>query len=539
MTAGGLRVTFLATVERIGPYRIVASIGQGSTSHVYKAYDEALKRFVAVKTITGPAHDDETQRKRFEREAQAAASLTHPRIVTMYDFGQEEGRLYMAMELLEGCDLKQALAEGLLARLEDKLEVMDQICEGVAFAHAQGVVHRDLKPANIRLLPDRQIKVLDFGLARVSGSDMTRTGLVVGTPHYMSPEQVRGEHVDVRSDVFGLGCLLYEMLTGTRPFDAESLHSLFYKVLESEPMPASQRVSSLPKVLDQVLARALAKAPEDRFEDAGELGRALAQAREAIAAGQGDGSLPGLSLPVMPKPVRRPRRPEAFRLRLTGAGRGLRTLGIVGASAVILVPAAWLAARRLGGPTPPSASPSPPGRPREALATDIANTRASLARRRLDSGDYAGASRDAEEALRFDPTNASARETRTQVRETLARIETAVKETRAGLAARDDARAAQGFWDLLKVAPRDRAAMELAPELEGRFKDRAEDARRIAAEARGEAEKQGAGLRDAFQEGLSSASAAEAAFKRRAFASATREFMKAAASFERARRTSR
>ena len=526
-------------MERIGPYRIVASIGQGSTSHVYKGYDEALNRFVAVKTITGPAHDDETQRKRFEREAQAAAGLTHPRIVTVYDFGRQEGRLYMAMELLEGCDLKEGLAEGQLARLEDKLEVMDQICEGLAFAHAQGVVHRDLKPANIRLLPNLQIKVLDFGLARVSGSDMTRTGLVVGTPHYMSPEQVRGEHVDVRSDVFGLGCLLYEMLTGARPFEAESLHAVFYKVLQSEPMPASERVSSLPRVLDHVLAKALAKAPEDRFKDAGELGRVLAQARQAISAGQGEGPLPGLTLPVKPKRSRSARRLAALLWRPTGAGGPVRTLWIVAASALVLVPAAWFAARRFGEPTPPSASPSPRDRPREALATDIANTRASLARRRLDSGDYAGASRDAEEALKFDPANASARETLAQVREIVARIEKAVKETRAGLAGGDNVRAAEGFWDLLKVAPRHRAAMELAPELEGSLKDRAEQARRIMATAQGEAEKQGAGLRDAFQEGLSSESAAEAAFKRRAFASASREFMKAAASFERARRTIR
>lgn len=360
-----------ASVERIGPYRIVASIGQGSTRHVYKGYDEALNRFVAVKTITGPAHDDETQRKRFEREAQAAASLTHPRIVTVYDFGRQEGRLYMAMELLDGCDLKQGLAEDQLARLEDKLEVMDQICEGLAFAHAQGVVHRDLKPANIRLLSNRQIKVLDFGLARVSGSDMTRTRLVVGTPHYMSPEQVRGEHVDVRADVFGLGCLLYEMLTGARPFEAESLHAVFYKVLQSEPMPASARVSSLPRVLDHVLAKALAKAREDRFQDAGEFGRVLAQAREAIAAGQGDGPLPGLTLPVKPARARSAPTPAALVSRPTGPGRPVRTVWIVAATALVLAPAAWFAARRFGEPTPPSPSPSPRDRPREALATDI------------------------------------------------------------------------------------------------------------------------------------------------------------------------
>ena len=520
-------------VERIGPYRIVESIGQGSTSHVYKGYDEALQRFVAVKTITGPAQGDETLRKRFEREAQSAAGLAHPRIVTVYDYGQAEGRLYMAMELLGGCDLKQGLAEGLLGSLEEKLDVMAQICEGLAFAHAQGVVHRDLKPANIRLLSNRQIKILDFGLARVIGSDMTRTGLVVGTPHYMSPEQVRGERVDARSDVFGLGCLFYEILTGARPFDADSLHAVFYKVLQSEPGPPSERVPGLPPVLDQVIRKALAKSRDDRFADAAELASVLAEAREAIVAGRGAVSLPGLEPPPKPPGASPAHTP------LPGPAPGLarpshRAFGLVVLVAVLGL-ATWGISRRLREPGRQS-SVSPAGDPREGedLSADIVNTRIGLARRRLEAGDYKGAAQDADEALRFDPENATAREIGQKARSLESSVDKAVLEVRAGLAARDGPRAAQGFWDLLKVAPRHQAAVELSPGLERAFKERAEDARRIMAEARSGAQARGAIDDPGARQGAAFADAGEAAFLTRAFASAAREFMKASDCFERA-----
>ena len=214
-------------------------------STVYKGFDADLDRYVAIKTMSADAGGDETLRKRFEREAQSAARLAHPHIITVYDFGQEQDKLFMAMELLEGMDLKQAIIEHKLQTLDQKLDVMEQICEGLAFAHANEIIHRDLKPANIRLLADGQVKIMDFGLARQAGSDMTRTGLVMGTPYYMSPEQMRGEHVDARSDIFSLGCVFYELLTGTKPFDAESLHSVLYKVLKAEPRPVREVLPEL------------------------------------------------------------------------------------------------------------------------------------------------------------------------------------------------------------------------------------------------------------------------------------------------------
>src|SRR5712692_5316650 len=192
-------------LEQIGKYRVLAKIGQGSMGEVYKGHDPFLNRFVAIKTITASLGADEEIRKRFLREAQSAARLNHPNIITVYDFGEEHGKIYMAMELLEGADLKQAIARRAPLSLDDKLSIVDQIAEGLAFAHSHEIVHRDLKPANVHLLGNGQVKIMDFGLARLGGSEMTRAGMVMGTPHYMSPEQVRGERADARSDVFALG----------------------------------------------------------------------------------------------------------------------------------------------------------------------------------------------------------------------------------------------------------------------------------------------------------------------------------------------
>src|SRR5689334_18727106 len=169
---------------------------------VYRARDGVLNRDVALKTIAAGDSGDEMLQKRFQREAQSAAGLAHPNIITVFDFGQEQGRLYMAMELLDGRDLKAVIAEGTLKTLDEKLAIMEQIASGLAFAHENGVVHRDLKPANIHIPSSGQVKIVDFGLARMTGSEMTRSGMVMGTPHYMSPEQVRGERADTRSDVF-------------------------------------------------------------------------------------------------------------------------------------------------------------------------------------------------------------------------------------------------------------------------------------------------------------------------------------------------
>ena len=179
---------------------------------VFKAHDPLLNRMVAVKTISSSLGTESELRRRFLREAQSAARLNHPNIITVLDFDEQQGQIFMAMELLEGSDLKDLIGTRTLPDLDGRLDVMEQICEGLAYAHSMEVVHRDLKPSNIYVQPSGRVKILDFGLARLGASEMTRTGMVMGTPHYMSPEQVRGEKVDVRSDVFALGAMFYELL---------------------------------------------------------------------------------------------------------------------------------------------------------------------------------------------------------------------------------------------------------------------------------------------------------------------------------------
>src|SRR5215475_4173574 len=271
--------------SQLGKYRIVDKIGQGAMGEVYKAHDPVLNRFVAIKTITTSLGGDEQFRKRFQREAQSVAQLNHRNVVTVYDFDnvKEQALVYLVMELLEGTDLKDVIARRALPRLEDKLGVLDQICEGLAYAHTKGVVHRDLKPANIHLLPSGTVKIMDFGLARLGASEMTKTGTVMGTPNYMSPEQVRGEKVDQRSDVFSVGAITYEFLAGHKPFESETMHTILFQVLDHDPEPIRKWVPELPLPVVQLLEKALVKDPEWRFQSAGEMREALRSARRAMA----------------------------------------------------------------------------------------------------------------------------------------------------------------------------------------------------------------------------------------------------------------
>ena len=190
------------------------------------------------------------------------------------------------MELLDGADLKELIAGRALNDLWDKLDVMEQIAEGLAYAHVQGVVHRDVKPANIRVLPNGRVKIMDFGLARIGTSEMTRTGMVMGTPNYMSPEQVRGEKADARSDIFSLGAVFYELLSGKKAFNADSMHTILYKVLEEAPEPVARWVPGLPAPFVALLDRCLDKEPQNRYADGGELRDALRKVREALASGE-------------------------------------------------------------------------------------------------------------------------------------------------------------------------------------------------------------------------------------------------------------
>ena len=269
-------------LRQVGKYTIVEKIGAGAMGEVFRAHDPVLGRDVAIKVVLGKLSDDEKARERFLREAKAAAGLQHPNIITVYDFNHEGGMAYMVMELLEGTDLRTLLREGKLTALEEKLSLMDQVLDGVAFAHSHGVLHRDLKPGNVHVLPNGQIKIMDFGLARRSG-DPAASGVVMGTPYYMAPEQAQGDRPTARSDVFSLGAMFYELLSGRRPFTGSAIPAVLFAVVHRDPEPLGKLLPDLPTGIVAMVMRALAKQPAARQADAGEM---LAALRLAFSGGE-------------------------------------------------------------------------------------------------------------------------------------------------------------------------------------------------------------------------------------------------------------
>ena len=241
--------------EKLGKYAIVGKLGKGAMGEVYKGHDPVLNRHVAIKVIAESLDADSELVERFRREARMAGQLNHPNIITIYDFVEEEGNLYIVMELLDGQDLKDVIKSGSPLTVDQILDIMVQIADGLGFAHDAGLVHRDLKPANIHNTKKGQIKILDFGLVREESSDMTKTGHIMGTPNYMSPEQVQGLKVDPRSDIFSLGAVFYELLTRKKPFSATSIHATMFKVVQGEREPLA-KYTQLPAPIVAVCAAA-------------------------------------------------------------------------------------------------------------------------------------------------------------------------------------------------------------------------------------------------------------------------------------------
>jgi hypothetical protein len=242
---------------------------------VYRALDPVLQRQVALKTVAPGLLSSGDARLRFEREARAAARLQHPNIVTVYELGEHEGTLFIAMELLEGCDLAEAMSPRERLSLPEKLRIMVDVCDGLDFAHKRGVFHRDVKPANVRLTPTLQVKLVDFGIARLEDSQVTQTGMVLGTPSYMAPEVLTGTRVDHRADMWAVGVMLYELLAGTRPFEAPTIASLVYRIVHAAPPLLPVATLGLPVALAAIVERTLAKNPAGRFQDLAELAAAL------------------------------------------------------------------------------------------------------------------------------------------------------------------------------------------------------------------------------------------------------------------------
>ncbi|MBN2134426.1 MAG: protein kinase [Acidobacteria bacterium] len=257
-------------MKKIGKYEIIGELGKGAMGMVYRARDSVLGRLVALKTMLEGVDKDEEMLKRFLIEAQAAAQLNHENIITIYDLGHDDQTYYIAMEFLDGDDLKHIMLTQELS-LPEKLNIILQICKGCEYAHNKGVVHRDIKPANVMLLKTGKAKLMDFGIAHMASSDMTKTGMIIGTPDYMSPEQVMGKKIDNRSDIFSVGIILWEMMTHKKPFTSESITTILYKIAH-EPLPSFEELNlDVPIEIETVIMKAVEKEQEKRYQSMSEM----------------------------------------------------------------------------------------------------------------------------------------------------------------------------------------------------------------------------------------------------------------------------
>lgn len=271
---------------QLGRYRIIRELGRGGMGVVYEAEDESLQRRVAIKTILLPedAGERAEHEGRFRQEAKAAGGLSHPHVITIHELGREGQWLYIVMEMLPGVELVDLMKQSALS-LPVAVKLAAQVASGLAAAHARGIVHRDIKPSNIMVLPGNHAKIMDFGIARMQASEVrTRTGLILGSPKYMSPEQVQGGAVDHRSDIFSLGSVAYEMVAGVPPFEGADLGGLLRNIVQAAPPAPSARNAAVSPVLDEIIGKAMRKDPAERYQDAGELARDLEQCAGWLSA---------------------------------------------------------------------------------------------------------------------------------------------------------------------------------------------------------------------------------------------------------------
>jgi eukaryotic-like serine/threonine-protein kinase len=275
------------TIQKLGRYEIAGEIGRGAMGVVYKAIDPLIERTVAIKTISLDLSKDERANfeERFYREAKSAGKLNHPNIVTIYDVGESDNIAYIAMELLEGQSLRELLDSGVALTLERVGEIAVQIAEGLAYAQENNVVHRDIKPANIVITTSGVVKITDFGIAHMPSGSSTMAGMMMGSPKYMSPEQIVGNPVDGRSDIFSLGAVLYEMLTGVSPFEGDNISAIMYRVLNEMPVPPHTLNNSIPETFDWIISKALAKHPDDRYQTAREFANDIQRHKNLLKPG--------------------------------------------------------------------------------------------------------------------------------------------------------------------------------------------------------------------------------------------------------------
>jgi serine/threonine-protein kinase len=275
----GATIMDMDTKPTLGRYEVVNELGRGAMGVVYKGEDPKIHRTVAIKTVRLSDFDEEMvgeMKERFFREAESAGLLTHPNIVTIYDAGEEHDLAYIAMEFLKGKDLEGYTKKETLFPIRETLSIVAHVADALDYAHSRGIVHRDIKPANIMRLDETlEVKVTDFGIARITSSSKTKTGVIMGTPSYMSPEQVAGKKVDGRSDIFSLGVVLFELICGEKPFKGDDITSLMYQVAREKHPSAREINPKVPPVVEKIIDKALEKDPEKRYQKAGQMAEHL------------------------------------------------------------------------------------------------------------------------------------------------------------------------------------------------------------------------------------------------------------------------
>src|SRR5256885_5793664 len=269
-------------LTRIGKYEVECVIGEGSMGVVYRAMDPLINRRVAIKVMNDAVAQDVALRERFLREAQTAGSLQHPNVVTIYDFGEVDDHLYIAMEYVEGDDLADLLQKELSIPPIEALDLIIGLLHGLAYAHKRGIIHRDIKPANVRVDTQGKARLTDFGVAHLASSEMTSTGMLLGTPAYMAPEQITGGSVTAETDIFSVGAVVYELLGGRRPFVGDTLQSLMYSILNRAPESLQAIAPKVPTGLHDIVMRALQKEPSQRYHSAMAMANDLAAIRDSL-----------------------------------------------------------------------------------------------------------------------------------------------------------------------------------------------------------------------------------------------------------------
>jgi len=502
-------------MQTIGRYELIEKLGQGGMGAVYRARDTLLERIVAVKVISTSIDQNDELRERFFREARAAGQLSHKNIITIHDLGEHEGQPYLAMEYLQGQDLLARMASPQRMSLRRRVEIATEICEGLEFAHAHGVIHRDIKPANIFITDSGGVKILDFGLARLVTSELTRSNMMMGTINYMSPEQIRGEKIDHRADVFSTAVVIYELLSGRRAFDADSFAATLYKILQEFPEPLQQIDPNIPIELVRIVERALAKPRDERYQHMSEMLLDLAVYRQQLvgmdspAAGRAAPTelrtasdrpfqvtppipLPPVAtpLPITGAPTATPTPPPSTPSSgLTPSGYGSYVLPAIAVLALAIAAAAmWKSAHST--PDQPSApvSVAPPTPPGPSI-NDLMKTALTA----YESEDFATAERTAETVLARDPANEAARQLRDRARAAATAVEEGLKRARTLVAAGRFEDASKAAGEVLGVAPGNSEARQIMQDGAERSRGRgADEARAQVASARAAARTAGA-----------------------------------------------